>query len=423
MPDTREARRLYEELSKHSTTVGAYDFVSHEEEARFHFTDRQTEVTAACEVVEDDPDSRAQLLIRAPSVWHAVVHMRVANRGWLSGQNGLGRQMALMYRGQARASWPLTAGILRDGVDLDLERQTVYAFVDLVERFLMNQSMFDFYGMTPSLDALSGVDVEIPKVLHVATGQHYGLRTQLLDFSCDPAIAAWFACHGDTNEGEEASLFGLPTRVAEVAGGGVLLPHPYVLPLYRQRGCFVSPRSTAEDWLRGVCIEVRFPPDESFEILRGGEPVEPRAQDPWWYGLVAVARDIAEQGRTEELMGLERELAPMPFFDERIYAMSDLMDDLEPLPLFLERERRLDLMRETTDALLDMVLCLTTHLDGLEPRVSSNALRFLCRESRVPIHAMLPLVEGLVGEIPAGSAPRLAGDAALGALREKLASA
>src|SRR5687768_14839972 len=125
MPSKNEARQLYEELEANSNTVGAYSFTSASEERRFRFQERLTRTNADCIVVPDEEagDSVSRILIQAPSPWHAVIHLLVENRGWLSGRYGLGRQMALIYRGHASTRWHMIPSLHRPGVKFEGERR------------------------------------------------------------------------------------------------------------------------------------------------------------------------------------------------------------------------------------------------------------------------------------------------------------
>jgi hypothetical protein len=404
-----EARKVYEDLSKHSSFVGAYSFVSHEAEKRLHLSQRQTAIASECVVQETDhgKEPKAQVLIRAPSAWHAVIHLLVENRGWLSGRTGLGRQMALLYRGQRRSDWELTPALSRPGFDIEEEKQGIYAFVDLMERFLRNQAFFNLYGLTPSLEAFSGSEEPIPKVVHVATAQHYGFRTPMLDFTTDPGVAVWFACRGSKLGDADASVFALPSRIGEQAGAALVLPHPYSQRLYRQRGVFVQPPIPVGDWLRGLSVEVRFPPAPEFRCLRDGQEVDLLPEDPWWDKLVSTARDIAARGRVQELLRLEQEESVMPFFGERICELSQMFDELDLLPRFLERGIREEIIRDAVREFLQMALSLTTAMRDDTPRVSRNALR-LFENNGPAVKALLPLVSDYVTQLPEGTPIRKA---------------
>jgi hypothetical protein len=111
-----------------------------------------------------------------------------------------------------------------------------------------------------------------------ATAQHYGIKTSLLDFTSDPAVAVWFACAGGSN-GDIASVFALPMAMGSLFDQGVLLCHPLALRPYRQRGLFIH---DSPDYLKRLLIEIRFPIDTRFRILRDRLPTELHPQDEWW---------------------------------------------------------------------------------------------------------------------------------------------
>jgi FRG domain len=107
---------------------------------------------------------------------------------------------------------------------------------------------------------------------YIATAQHYGLPTALLDFTADSEVAVAFACLSNNADPKKpAVVFGLPLGLLD-DHAGMVLPPPFVKRLYRQRGLFIdcanidcSSGEAAE--LRKICLEVRFPFDPSLKIL------------------------------------------------------------------------------------------------------------------------------------------------------------
>ncbi len=417
MTSPDEARRLYLELEANSNTVGAYNFTSAEEETRFHFQERLTCTNADCVVVEDEDagDRASHLLIQAPSPWHAVIHLLVENRGWLSGRYGFGQQMALIYRGQASTRWQIIPSLHRPGVQFEEERDAIYSFVNLVERFYRRQ-MFTNFASTPSLSYLSD-DKLVPKVLHVATGQHYGLRTPLLDFTTDPAVAVWFACQPNNQaSAQEAAVFAIPSEIAAGVGAAILVPHPYVRRLYRQRGIFVQPPGGDQDYLKPLCVEVRFPTDSSFKVMRGDRAVdllhteESTEGDTWWMEQVRIARAIALEGKVNELLAT-------PMTSEGDLAVAKMTDQWDFLPEWLMLESRQRIVGDSIEDLLHILLCMTTAMEGSQPRVADSAMRLLAAHSAFSVGTMMPFLCEYVDNLP-GTAPlRIAAEPMLNGLR------
>jgi hypothetical protein len=419
------ARRLYLELAEHTSTVGAYSFAKGDTLAHLRLGERTQEIANELDTALGPPEpetERGNLLFHVPSPWHAVIHLLANNRGWLSGENGLGRQMSLLYRGQRNSRWPLMPSLYREGVDFDTESEVIYAFVDIVERILRSRLQTGTDIITPSLMLLSDrLAPPTPKVIHVGTAQHLGIRTPLLDFSFDPAVAVWFACQGARGDGSEtASVFALPNRIGMVAGAAILLPHPYIRRLFRQRGLFVQPVSRG---LRELCVEVRFPPDPSFEVVRDDlQRPDLLPDDAWWEMMVDLARRIAAKGLRERLMGLEDE-GQWELFSFLMDAC-DLTSDEEAMlldPKFMYMQPKRDQVVESAGNLLQMLLCMTTALhENDTPRVSQTAMRQCVHNSGITLSAMLPLMRDYLSGLPRGAVLRDVGEAMTLALENEL---
>ena len=421
-----EARKLYLELAEHTSMIGAYSFAKGTELGHLRLGERTSELAQIFEEVLSEPtaeDESGHLLFRVPSPWHAVIHLLANNRGWLSGKNGLGRQMALLYRGQRDSTWPLTPSIYREGVNFETESRVIYAFVNLVSRFLSSQFQRATDIISPSLMMLSDrFAAPTPKAIHVGTAQHFGIRTPLLDFSLDPAVAVWFACKNSKGDGSEtASVFALPNRIGMFAGAAILLPHPYIQRLYRQRGLFVEPVSSRG--LRQLCVEVRFSPDPSFEVVRDDlERPDLLPEDEWWTMMASFARRIVDMGVDNKLMNLK---------DEGHWELySFLMDECDLskaeeqavlTPKFMYMEAKRDILIESTKNLLQMLLCTTTALYGNDtPRVSSTAMRHCVAGSGTTLSAMLPLLLSRLESLPQSSVLRAVGESMIVELKNEL---
>ena len=426
--EPNEARKLYLEIAEHTSTIGAYSFGSSAELAGLRIGQRTSEIARVFEQALGEPtpnEERGQLLFQVPSPWHAVIHLLANNRGWLSGENGLGRQMALLYRGQRNSSWPLIASIHRDGVNVEIEKRVIDIFANLAERIFRSQLQSATNIISPSLMLLSdGFAPPTPKAIHVGTAQHFGIRTPFLDFSFDPAVAVWFACQEAKGDGREmASVFALPNRIGMVAGAAILLPHPYIQRLYRQRGLFVQPVTAVG--LRQLCVEVRFPPDPGFEVVRDNlKRPNLLPGDEWWVMMVSLARRIASMGLDDKLMSLEDEGRWEVFsflIDE-----CELTDDEEHIlldPKFMYMEAKRELIIESTESLLQMLLCMTTALrDNDVPRVSNTALRQCVDNSGISLAAMLPLLRAKLESLSHKSVLRNVGESMLAKLTEELAA-
>jgi hypothetical protein len=414
-----DARKLYEDLGNHSTAVGAYTFVSEEEERKFRFHDRNSRVADIYEIIGDPDnlspdDDRGSLTFRVPSPWHAVIHLLANSRDWLAGGVLFGRSSALIYRGQGNVGWTLVPSIYRDGVDFERQRDVLYAFVNILERFFRYESFTNY--VAPSLMLLGAEPVE--KVIHVAAGQHYGIRTQLLDFTTDPAVAVWFACQSASrNESHEAAVFALPTRLAPAVNAVGLFPHPYVTRIYRQRGVFVQvggPRGgLSPRGLRQLCVEIRFPPDPQFRVIRDGQEPDLLEGDPFWPRCVELANDIVERGELDSLIKAGDD------YDGNLAAMA-MLADFPGYPEVAHAQKKPAHLRAMTRDLLQTLLSLSICFDGPHPRVLNHAIRWLTGSCRRPLMGMYPLLYRELSLLPETAPTRQAGMMLLESLRANL---
>ncbi len=388
-----EAKRLYEDLARHTTVVGAYNFASEEDERRLRLWDRQTEIAADCKVTAEPKNDHAsgdhppQILIEVPSVWHAVIHMLVNNRSsWMTGEVALNRRMSLIYRGQRDCRWQLEPSLARPGIDVEKEQAKQLAFSDLLRRLLDSESQFNWLLGLSSIDTFVGKDT--PDFISIAAAQHYGIRTDLLDFTTDPAVAAWFACSGSKGKGEEtASLFGLPMELAAHNGVGLILPHPFVERVYNQHGVFSYYAGGAS--LRGVCVEVRFPPTPDFQVLRDNAVVmEALPADRWWMSLVRVAEEVVENDRLDDLLATEKHPLGVNLIDLDLPSGIDFIG----LPEFAARDQKVRLLRNSIAQLTNTLLHLTVQLDGQTPRVMKSGVRMCIQFGGFTLRGVLPLL-------------------------------
>lgn len=95
---------------------------------------------------------------------------------------------ANLFRGQTR-TWPMLSSFVRKD-----PRQQQAA----IERFCL------FHRWMQSIPALEKIAQDEDKVL--AVGQHYGLATNLVDFSTEPKVAAFFAAHDPPPPSDEEDV-------------------------------------------------------------------------------------------------------------------------------------------------------------------------------------------------------------------------
>lgn len=105
------------------------------------------------------------------------------------------------WRGQANIHWPVESGATRrikahgggSGTSSQSTTRRIDELVDQYEHNLLNAARLKGYGTSPDGASLSDLSL-------LATLQHYGAATRLLDFSRNITIALWFACRSHPDE-------------------------------------------------------------------------------------------------------------------------------------------------------------------------------------------------------------------------------
>ena len=182
-----------------------------------------------------------------PSPWHAVLYLdAVQHRLSAAGSRAL-------LRGQNNSGWAITSSLDRPGVDAQMEARKGRLFCKLLASLSFNTTAM-FHPQTRTR-----MDLRIAPDSYWAAAQHYGIRTDLIDFTTDPTIAVFFACSGkDPVPGQTSSVFVLPLELALDRGCEVILPPPFVERLYIQRGLFIRHAGPVDKDEWGV-LEIRFP--------------------------------------------------------------------------------------------------------------------------------------------------------------------
>jgi hypothetical protein len=145
----------------------------------------------------------------------------------------------------------------------------------------------------------------LPAEIFNSGAQHYGIATNLLDFSADPDIAVFFASNNsNVTEGQVARVYIAPLRWLASRGLRVLLPPPLFSRLYEQRGVFVELPSTLDD---AEFAKVEFPAESEFEVHRAGKPVPVMPASTWleeikdWALRVAAESDTFDSEKLADL--------------------------------------------------------------------------------------------------------------------------
>jgi len=220
-----------------------------------------------------------------PSPWHAAIQLLQLQDRSLSAP-GLAQQ-SMIFRGQSDYRWPIVASLRRQGVDASREKRYFDAFAAVFDRFLQRQNPYE--GDGPPVGHPYDPD------LHRAAAQHYGVRTDLIDFTTDPCVAIAFG--NATPRRGVASVFGLPLRAATRNDLRILLPHPIFSRLYLQRGLFIECNDRySPQTFRELCVEVVFPVDNEFRVVRNSAPIDLLPHDAYFESLIEHVRALIDGG-------------------------------------------------------------------------------------------------------------------------------
>lgn len=196
--------------------------------------------------------------VSVSSPWHAALFLQsVMNACSLDGER-------LIFRGQANSEWPIVASLFRQGVDAEAERKRANVFCRLLAAISWNTSL----SMHPY--SRTNIYLRVSPRAYLATAQHYGIKTNLVDFTFDPDIAVKFATINAPPGARYSSVFVVNVTGNAIGPIAVLLPPPMTERIYAQRGLFI-PVDSAADLARLNVLEVRFPCADhnvEFEVQR-----------------------------------------------------------------------------------------------------------------------------------------------------------
>jgi hypothetical protein len=279
-----KAKNLYWRMYSIGSMLGPYLMLDESEHSELN--NLLPDIEGVLSDINIERDGR---LFRAPSPWHAaiclsvLVHISTSVKGdYMKVNDHLGiptKKTRIIFRGQSDSKWDLVAKINRNSIDKDKETQAVKVFCAILK---------SFYDLTD-------LNIKVPEIAFIAAAQHYGLATNLLDFTADPSVAVYFAATGQkTYDEREAVVFALPLDYAIQRGVEIIFPPPFIERLYVQKGLFVS----HQDNLRESCLEFRFPLSREFTVIREGKGVCLLLKDPWLEGVTSFSKNCAESGKT-----------------------------------------------------------------------------------------------------------------------------
>jgi hypothetical protein len=258
-----------------------------------------------------DPDGNPLDLL-APTIWHALcllVYFYVQTRlkdCTFDDPDILDRRFGtqVLYRGQAR-SWNILPTAWRFPNEQEWNAKRLEALARYWEDWTSpdHDLIFALFGR---LDSPASV---------AAVAQHYGLPTNLVDFTFDPRIAVWFACcesesavppsSPEDTQGCAVIYFTSFYKFASVGSQRICLPHPAAKRIYHQTGCFADfgPRPDSIPdisnfgepwmWVQENCFRLFFPRSYPVDSSLAGVAREwIYASDPFFDESIAVAKEL-----------------------------------------------------------------------------------------------------------------------------------
>ena len=214
----------------------------------------------------------------APTVWHALcllmlffVQARARDCTFSDPANldkFFGTQV--LYRGQARG-WNIVPSAWRSAGQIRANEKRLAALHTFWKEWCSpeHDPSFELFGRLDDLRAAEAV------------AQHYGLPTNLIDFTFDPRIALWFACDecrtesvpdlSESLRNHAVIYFTSFYKLVSVGKYAIHLPHPSASRVYRQSGCFLDYGEKPESvptvldfreswmWAQENCYRLFFP--------------------------------------------------------------------------------------------------------------------------------------------------------------------
>lgn len=285
MVDVENAKRLYEKINQFERE-GPIPQLKDAAEADALLKEISKDLSNSVKAAEPG-------VVHAPSPWHAALfldlidiqccmptatkHSIIEGRGELI--ESAEKILRFVHRGQRNGTYRLVPSINRPNIDQQSEREAAS---------LLGQVMREYTGYVLR-------DWEVPMLSPEAfrsTAQHYDIKTSLIDFTPDAAVAVFFANQEQPGGQypDHGTIFSLELLANERLDNlQVILPPPSTERLYLQRGIFIE----STDDLTDACLKVNFKPDSRFQIIRNGKSVDILPADPSLSKAVNFAKENA----------------------------------------------------------------------------------------------------------------------------------
>lgn len=209
--------------------------------------------------------------ISVPSPWHAWALLTASHLKLLeinSNQWNVPANFVVpAYRGHESTDYKPIPSLYRPNIDRTHQINCLDAF-----SFIFNQKfLWRNLGISPPPDSAK------------ATAQHYGIKTDLLDITADPAIAVYFASSANNKKQDETAAV-LVFDLARLLDSNVklILPPPIVERLYIQRGTFLQLSEERVTSIGKESFKITFPPDPTFQLIENGKQKNILLSDDWF---------------------------------------------------------------------------------------------------------------------------------------------
>jgi len=211
---------------------------------------------------------------------------------------------SFIFRGQSDCCWPPKAGIYRDDVNVEKALREQQLFSAMLQHAILHVFRFP-----------------LEEIGYLSLAQHYGLTTNLLDFTVDPSVAVYFAATGKSPPAHaicDAVVYALESRKWKSTRVNIVLPPPIGQRLYEQRGLFIVIQKSDIAALREACREIHFPRCPDFKIYRDGAsfdalPGEPLLEDiTHWTRRTALTSFTLPPSPAQQAFALEPHYEKLP---------------------------------------------------------------------------------------------------------------
>ncbi|MHA7812082.1 MAG: FRG domain-containing protein [Phycisphaerales bacterium] len=189
------------------------------------------------------------------SAWHCVLYL--LRLQLLLGMAPVPKHY--VFRGHASENWLVQSTLSRQpAASRPLHTISSHIFSQSLRRLSQDYSYFCNYSARSAL------------------ARHYGVPSEYIDWTTDPAVAVWFASNDSSVTTGMARVFVVDTYSIMRDGGTGFLPPPHEKRLFNQCALLAKHTEGVLNKINREGISCRFPvPDQSFSLYRDGVVIDP----------------------------------------------------------------------------------------------------------------------------------------------------